>query len=243
MKFAKIFLPCLLLALVAFVSLVDVYDFGESNPLIPKQVKFKRPLKEYQIEGMQVLEMAAADETKPVILYLHGGGYRQGFQLFHWKMLADLSKATGCGLVMPDYPLLPEHTALEAHSLVLKLYSELLKRFPASKIIIMGDSAGGGFSLALAEEILEHSLPSPMHLILISPWVDITGGDESIADTTTGFILTNCINLVYLGLTAWMRTTRWFRHSTATCKGSRPPTFSSAPGKYSTPTSSIAVKK
>ena len=182
MKFAKIFLPCLLLALVAFVSLVDVYDFGESNPLIPKQVKFKRPLKEYQIEGMQVLEMAAADETKPVILYLHGGGYRQGFQLFHWKMLADLSKATGCGLVMPDYPLLPEHTALEAHTLVLKLYSELLKRFPASKIIIMGDSAGGGFSLALAEEILEQSLPSPKHLILISPWVDITGGDESIAE-------------------------------------------------------------
>ena len=182
MKFAKIFVPCLLLALVAFVSLVDVYNFGESNPLIPKQVKFKRPLKEYQIEGMQVLEMAAADETKPVILYLHGGGYRQGFQLFHWKMLADLSKATGCGLVMPDYPLLPEHTALEAHSLVLKLYSELLKRFPASKIIIMGDSAGGGFSLALAEEILEQSLPSPMHLILISPWVDITGGDESIAE-------------------------------------------------------------
>ena len=130
MKFAKIFLPCLLLALVAFVSLVDVYDFGESNPLIPKQVKFKRPLKEYQIEGMQVLEMAAADETKPVILYLHGGGYRQGFQLFHWKMLADLSKVTGCGLVMPDYPLLPEHTALEAHTLVLKLYSELCLRSP-----------------------------------------------------------------------------------------------------------------
>ncbi|WP_406537894.1 alpha/beta hydrolase [Fibrobacter sp.] len=142
----------------------------------------KRPVKEYQIEGMQVFEMAAADETKPVILYLHGGGYRQGITPSHWKILSEISKATGCGWVMPDYPLLPEHTALEAHTLVLKLYSELLKRFPASKIIIMGDSAGGGFSLALAEEIQEQSLPSPMHLILISPWVDITGGDESIAE-------------------------------------------------------------
>ncbi len=182
MKFAKVFLPCLLLALVAIVTMLDVHGYGESNPQIPKQVKFKRPVKEYQIEGMQVFEMAAVDETKPVILYLHGGGYRQGFMPSHWKILSEISKATGCGWIMPDYPLLPEHTALEAHTLVLKLYSELLKRIPASKIIIMGDSAGGGFSLALAEEIQEQSLPSPTHLILISPWVDITGGDESIAE-------------------------------------------------------------
>jgi len=191
MKFAKIFLPCILLMFVA-IAMVCVYDFDESETprvvtdknavVIPKQVKFKRPVKEYQIEGMQVFEMAAADETKPIILYLHGGGYRQSFMLSHWKMLSEISRATGCGLVMPNYPLLPEHTALEAHTLVLKLYSELLKRIPASRIIIMGDSAGGGFSLALSEEIHEQSLPSPMHLILISPWVDITGGDDSIEE-------------------------------------------------------------
>ena len=196
MKFAKIFLPCLLLALVAIVSLVSVD---------------KRPVKEYQIEGMHVYEMAAADETKPVILYLHGGAYRQGITPSHWKILSEISKATGCGFVMPDYPLLPEHTALEAHTLVLKLYSELLKRFPASKIIIPGSTS----------------------LAVMNP----------LQNTTTGFISTNYINLVYLGQTAWMHTIQWYRHSTATCRGSRPPTFSLALGKYSTPTSSIAVKK
>ncbi len=192
MKKAKKFLPCILIALAVITAIVyglslteDCAQQGITNYSalgIPKQVKFKRPVKEYQIDGMQVLEMASTDETKPVILYLHGGGYRQGFQHFHWKMLAELSKATGCGLVMPDYPLLPNHTAVEAHALVLKLYRELTKRIPASRIIIMGDSAGGGFSLALSEEINDQSLPSPMHIILISPWVDITGGDESIAE-------------------------------------------------------------
>ena len=54
-------------------------------------------------EGMHVYEMAAADETKPVILYLHGGAYRQGITPSHWKILSEISKATGCGFVMPDY--------------------------------------------------------------------------------------------------------------------------------------------
>ena len=45
----------------------------------------------------------------------------------------------------------------------------------------MGDSAGGGFSLALAQEILKtDSLDLPRRLILISPWVDVTGGDDAL---------------------------------------------------------------
>lgn len=167
MKKVKIFLPCILLALATIAAIFYVHE---------------RPVKEYQIDGMQVFEIAATDESKPVILYIHGGGYTLGIAQTHWDMLAELSKATGCGIVMPNYPLLPNHTAIEAHALVLKLYRELTKRIPASRIIIMGDSAGGGFSLALSEEITEQSLPSPMHIILISPWVDITGGDKSIEE-------------------------------------------------------------
>ena len=45
----------------------------------------------------------------------------------------------------------------------------------------MGDSAGGGFSIALAQEILKtDSLDLPRRLILISPWVDVTGGDDAL---------------------------------------------------------------
>ena len=167
MKKVKIFLPCILLALATIAAIFYVHE---------------RPVKEYQIDGMQVFEIAATDESKPVILYIHGGGYTLGIAQTHWNMLAEISKATGCGIVMPNYPLLPNHTAIEAHALVLKLYRELTKRIPASRIIIMGDSAGGGFSLALSEEITEQSLPSPMHIILISPWVDITGGDKTIEE-------------------------------------------------------------
>jgi len=157
----------------------------KSSVEIPKRIKFTRPVKEYRMDGMQVFEMPAADDSKPIILYLHGGGYIHSFSKMHWKMLAEITDATDCGLVAPNYPLLPKHTAREAHALVLKLYRQLLKRYPARRIIIMGDSAGGGFSLALVEEINDLSHPLPKHIILISPWVDITGGDESLEEYDT----------------------------------------------------------
>ena len=64
---------------------------------------------------------------------------------------------------------------------MMQLYRHLQERFPAKRIVLMGDSAGGGFSLALAQEILKtDSLDLPRRLILISPWVDVTGGDDAL---------------------------------------------------------------
>jgi acetyl esterase/lipase len=129
---------------------------------------------------MQVFESDPADNTKPVLLYLHGGGYCHNFAKQHWKALAEWADVAGCGIVAPNYPLLPLHTASEAHPPVLALYRELLQRYPADHIVIAGDSAGGGFTLALAQEIRDASIDLPGRLILIAPWVDILGGDASL---------------------------------------------------------------
>jgi len=62
----------------------------------------------------------------------------------------------------------------------MALYRDLLERYPASRIVIAGDSAGGGFTLALAQEIRDASIDLPGRLILIAPWVDVLGGDASL---------------------------------------------------------------
>ena len=46
--------------------------------------------------------------------------------------------------------------------------------------MIMGDSAGGGFSLALTQELKADSIDLPSRMILISPWVDVVGGDDAL---------------------------------------------------------------
>ena len=100
--------------------------------------------------------------------------------------MAEWAETTGCGMVIPNYPLLFRYTVKDAFPLMMQLYRQLQARFPAKRIIIMGDSAGGGFSLALAQEILKtDSLELPNRLILISPWVDVLGGDDALQEYDT----------------------------------------------------------
>lgn len=51
-------------------------------------------------------------------------------------------------------------------------------------IIIMGDSAGGGLSLALLQVIRDSGLPAPASGVLVSPWCDMSHSFPSIHENT-----------------------------------------------------------
>lgn len=162
---------------------VNITD--KSTVVIPDNVKFPREVKQYKIEGMQVFEVAAQDDTKPIVLYIHGGAYLNNFMPLHWSAMAEWAETTGCGIVTPNYPLLYRFTVKDAFPLMLQLYRQLQERYSAKRIIIMGDSAGGGFSLALAQELKANSIDLPSRLVLISPWVDVVGGDDALQEYDT----------------------------------------------------------
>ena len=171
---------------------MEDYEKGKAETIdksiveIPDGVEFPREVTQYKIGHMQVFECAAEDDTKPVVLYIHGGAYVNNFSLPHWRAMAEWAETTGCGMVIPNYPLLFRYTAKDAHPLMLQLYRQLQERFSAKRILVMGDSAGGGFSLALAQEIQQtDSLDLPSRLILISPWVDVLGGDDALQEYDT----------------------------------------------------------
>ena len=157
----------------------------KSTVEIPDEVKFPRDMRQYRVGEMQVFHAEAQDDSKPIVLYIHGGAYLHNFDKLHWKAMAEWAKTTGCGIVTPNYPLLYRYTVKDAHPLVMQLYQLLLKEYPSGRIIIMGDSAGGGFTLALAQEIRAKSLELPRRLVLISPWVDVLGGDDSLQEHDT----------------------------------------------------------
>ena len=158
----------------------------KSTVEIPDDVDFPREVTQYKVGHMQVFECAAEDDTNPIVLYIHGGAYVNNFSLPHWRAMAEWAETTGCGMVIPNYPLLFRYTAKDAHPLMLQLYRQLQERFSAKRILVMGDSAGGGFSLALAQEIQQtDSLDLPSRLILISPWVDVLGGDDALQEYDT----------------------------------------------------------
>lgn len=114
------------------------------------------------------------------ILYLHGGAYVQSFTLAHWNFLAMLVKESKSTVTAPDYPLAPTHTYKDAFSMVSKLYKNILENVDPSELIIMGDSAGGGFALALAQMLKKENIPQPYQVILLSPWLDISLNNPEI---------------------------------------------------------------
>ena len=152
---------------------------------IPDNVKFPREMREYRVDSMQVFHMEPQDDSKPMVLYIHGGAYYHNFSSFHWNAMSEWAEATGCGIVAPNYPLLYCYTASDAHPVMMKLYQQLVEKYTGKRLIIMGDSAGGGFTLALAQEARNDSIDMPAHLVLISPWVDVLGGDDALQEKDT----------------------------------------------------------
>ena len=143
---------------------------------------FDRKLTEESYEGMPVLYVNADGKRDRVLFYIHGGYYVYQMNAEHTAAINRLVIATGAMAVVPIYPLAPFNTAEDNQETMLGLFEQVRADNPDSKIILMGDSAGGGYALALAESLAEHGLDQPDELILLSPWVDVTMSNPEIKD-------------------------------------------------------------
>jgi len=115
----------------------------------------------------------AVDEN--VILFLHGGGYVSGTLDMYHQLCGTLSEISGARVLMPDYRLAPDYPFPAALEDSLSIYAWLLENgFSAENIIIAGDSAGGGLSLATTLALRDEGRPLPAGLVLLSPWTDLT---------------------------------------------------------------------
>ncbi|WP_097461371.1 alpha/beta hydrolase [Mangrovitalea sediminis] len=115
------------------------------------------------------------------MLFLHGGAYVMGGFGSHRKLAGWLAQTTQARTWLLDYRLAPEHPCPAALDDALAAYRELLDegQDPA-RLIIAGDSAGGGLTLATAVAIREAGLPLPAALVLLSPWVDLSQSGATI---------------------------------------------------------------
>lgn len=159
---------------------------------LPKSIQFPRPVSTRITAGMQVFYMDPEDDCPLTVIYIHGGSYIKTFTKYHWRFLSKLARRTGCALVVPNYPLLPQHNAEDAHPVMMDFYREIVSKYDMSRTVIMGDSAGGGFALALMEEAQAEDLPLPARMVLLSPWVDVDGGNYDL-DRKDAMIDLDCV--------------------------------------------------
>jgi phosphinothricin tripeptide acetyl hydrolase len=117
-----------------------------------------------------------------VVLYLHGGGYVIGSPRSHRHLAAAIARAAGTPALLPDYRLAPEHPFPAALEDAVAAYEWLLARGIApERIVVAGDSAGGGLTVATLLALRDRGLPTPGGGVCISPWVDLTCSGGSYA--------------------------------------------------------------
>ena len=119
-------------------------------------------------------ERVGAHQNRAMILYFHGGGYTFGNPGTHREHIARLVARTGTAATAPTYRLAPEHPYPAAVDDAVDAYRALLSCCSsADEIIVSGDSAGAGLSVAMLHRARREGLPLPAGLILFSPYVDI----------------------------------------------------------------------
>lgn len=96
--------------------------------------------------------------------------------------MSKLVDALNCTVTAPNYPHAPEYYVHDVFALLLPLYAELAALAGSSNMTVMGDSSGGGISLALAQRLREEGLEQPGNIILLSPWLDATVSNPEIPE-------------------------------------------------------------
>ena len=114
------------------------------------------------------------------VLYLHGGGYFFGNIETHRPVCACLSRVARARVLSLDDRLAPEHFFPAAVDDALDWYRQLLTQVPASRLVIAGDSAGGGLALACLLAARAEGLPMPAASVLFSPWVDLACSGDTL---------------------------------------------------------------
>jgi acetyl esterase/lipase len=120
--------------------------------------------------------------TGDITLYwLHGGGYSIGSVATHARMVSLIAKAAGARAFAVDYRLAPENPFPAGLDDAVAGYRWLLEQgVDPARLVIGGDSAGGGLTLATLQRLREAGDPLPAATVLLSPWTDLEATGESI---------------------------------------------------------------
>ena len=125
------------------------------------------------VAGIECRPVEVADNA-PIVLYFHGGGFRIASALAYRSYGSHLAAVLGARVLLVEYRLAPENKFPKAVDDCFAVWESLLAEgIDTGRIVIAGDSAGGG----LAASVTMHALADgvlPAGVICCSPWVDLT---------------------------------------------------------------------
>src|SRR5689334_16974599 len=162
------------------VSVRAAFDAFTAQAPAPADVQQKR----VELGGVAGIEVTiAGNETDRTILYFHSGVYVIGSAAATVPLVADLVRRAGVNAITLDYRLAPEHPYPAAVEDARAAYEGLLKQgTDPGRIVLAGESAGGGLAVATLLAAREAGLPMPACAYLMSPYADLTLSGEPLRD-------------------------------------------------------------
>jgi epsilon-lactone hydrolase len=126
--------------------------------------------------------IAPGSEPSRVLLFFHGGGYCSGSVVSHRRMVTEAGRAAGARTLAVGFRLAPEHPFPAALDDALTAWRWLIRQgISAAHIAVGGDSAGGGLTLALINQLRGANEELPGCAWLVSPWTDLTMSGATLA--------------------------------------------------------------
>ena len=113
------------------------------------------------------------------VLWLHGGGYVIGSLATHRDLAGRVSRAAASRVLLLDYRRAPEHPFPAALDDAIGAYRWLVSAGHV-RLVLGGDSAGGGLALASLVRLRDAGDPLPSAAVCLSPWADLALSGETM---------------------------------------------------------------
>lgn len=149
----------------------------------PASLRRRCSIETVTVAGIEVYVLTPKRGASDIdVLYFHGGAYNAGMIAPHWWIIRSLIARTGATVHVPSYLLAPEYTADESYRSLDAATDEVLLTAGERRVVFAGDSSGGGIALAQAQRCRDRLGPDPDHVVLFSPWVDVTMTNPAVRE-------------------------------------------------------------
>lgn len=131
-----------------------------------------------RIAGIPVVRFSSGNSDRGTVIAFHGGAYVLGSPR---ALSIQAWRNGGPDVVSVDYRLAPEHPYPAAQDDAMAVYRALVQSVGAERIVVTGDSAGGGLALTLLQAVAAEGLSMAAALVAVFPWGDLSlSGPSSI---------------------------------------------------------------
>jgi monoterpene epsilon-lactone hydrolase len=119
--------------------------------------------------------IVAGSDPARVLMFFHGGGYCSGSLKSHRRLVTEAGRAARVRTLSVGYRLAPEHPFPAAANDAMTAWLFLKKQgIEPAQTAVGGDSAGGGLTAGLINELRALGEETPACAWLVSPWTDLT---------------------------------------------------------------------